>query len=185
MASLLDALLDMQRQRRAQEKEKLMAYTQSLYVRERQAFNWIEAGRHDGMVGTMEDIWGRAGNVRYDGEDSPASSSSRPLSFTTSVTTTSSSMPSSVGYVSTAGASLHNDHQDRANQGAYDAALGLRYPESISSSANHSTSSLPRILARGLSIFETTSKTSTEKISWGNRVGRRFRAYGRQIMGQA
>lgn len=154
---------------------------QALRVREQQAFDRNEAGLFDGTAITMQDIWGWAGDVRYDTEDSPASSSSLPLSFTT----TTCSMPSSVEYVSAAGASSQDEDKGHANQGAYDAALGLRYSESIPSSTSHSTSSLPRILARGFSILETTPKTSTGKVSWGNRVGRRIRAYGRQIMGQA
>lgn len=186
VASLLDALLDMQRQRRAREKaERLLAHVQGMQALARQVDDGTEAGRFDGIPGTMEDIWGRASDVQYDAEDSLSSSSSRPLSFTASVTTATRSALSSVEYGPAVGAALHAENQDCINPGAYGAAPHVLHVQSFSSPASSSNASSTRILPRGFTMLDTTSKASAEKMSWGNRVGRKIRAYGRQIMGHA
>ena len=186
VASLLDALLDMQRRRRAQEKaQKLLAHMQSMQVLARQAYDRTEACRFDGAAGTMEDIWGCASEARYDAEGSPGSSYSRPRSLTTAVTTTTCSTSSSVGCCPAKEASLHGKKQGRTNLNAYELVLNLPHTKSFPSTASSSDPSPPRILSRGPAMFETTSKASAGKASWGNRVGRKIRAYGRQIKGQA
>lgn len=173
----------MQRQLRAQEKKrKLLADLHGVEVCVQQQSDGIEAGRFAGKPCTMEDIAGRAGDVGYDAEDTQ---SSRPLSFTSSAIMTTGSMSLSVEYVPGAEASSYNDHQGHASPGAYNAALGLPYTQPVSPIAGPSSSPLTRILARGFSIFEPAPKTSAGKVSWGNRVGRKIRAYGRQIIGQA
>ena len=186
VASLLDALLDMQRQRRAREKaERLLAHLQGMQARARQAYDGTETGRFDGIAGTMENIWGRASAVQYDAEDSPSSSSFRPLSFTTSFTTATRSTLSSVEYGPAVGAVLHAENQDRINPDAYGAAPHVLLAQSFSSPSSSSNASSTGIPHRGFAMLATTSKASTEKVSWGNRVGRKIRAYGRQIMGHA
>ena len=189
VTSLLDALLDMQRQRRAREKaERLLAHLahmQGTQARARQAYDGTETGRFDGIAGTMENIWGRASDVQYDAEDSPSSSSFRPLSFTTSFTTATRSTLSSVEYGPAVGAAFHAENQDRINPDTYGAAPHVLLAQSFSSPSSSSNASSTGIPHRGFAMLATTSKASTEKVSWGNRVGRKIRAYGRQIMGHA
>ena len=182
VASLLDALLDIQRQKRAQEKaQRLLAHVQSTQSLARQACDRIEVGRFNGVAGTMEDIWGRTSDARYDAEDSPSSSSSRPLSLATVVTITTCSTSASVVCCPAEEASLHGKNQACTNF-EYEPVLHLPHTKSFPSSSDLS---LPGILFRGSARLETSSKPSAGKVSWGNRVGRKIRAYGRQIMGQA
>ncbi|EPT04805.1 hypothetical protein FOMPIDRAFT_82783 [Fomitopsis schrenkii] len=188
VARLLDELLELQRQRRAQEKkDRLLAHAWSVPFRGPQAFDGAEPGLNDETTATTRSVWGRAGNVRYDGTDPPVNSSSRPLSFSTSSTTTTNTMLPSVEYMYIPAPGASPDYsQGRVNARAYDAdPKRLPYTDSIAPPTSSSTSSLPKILARGFSFFETAPKKPAEKISWGNRVGRRIRGCGRQIMGHA
>lgn len=187
VARPLDELLELQRQRRAQEKmEKILPLIQSLPFSEPRIFDGVEPSLFDDIAGTKENLRGRAGAVQYDTTDLPTTSYSCPLSLSASYTTGTDARPPSIEYFSAAGTPLDNDSHGRTNLGIYDVALQLPYVDSISIPlpASYSMGSSPSILTTGFAIFEATPKTSTGKVSWGNRVGRRIKAYGRQIMGQ-
>ena len=155
VASLLNALLDVQRQKRAQEKaEKLLAYRQGMQALALQGYGITDRGRFDEMTGEMED---RASGAGYDTEDSRSSSSSRLLSFTTS---TARSTSSSARHSRATGPSLYGEDQDHTNLGAYEPVLTLPHSEVFKTPANASHSSLPVILPEVFATVETTVPSS-------------------------
>ena len=161
VASLLDALLDVQRQKRAQEKvEQHLAYTQGMQQIAPQGAGKTDRGRLDEITGAMEDIWNGAGGARYAAEDSPSSSSSRSLPFTTSNRTNARSTSSSARHSRATGTSLYGKDQHHANLGTYQAVLTLSRSELLTTPANPLHSSLPEILPGVFVTVETNLPSS-------------------------
>lgn len=156
VARLLDELLDMQRQRRVQ--ERFLSLMRNPPLPERQTFNGIELSLFGGKI---ESLWGKASDVRCD------VSSSRPSSLST---TAPSALLPSVEYVPEAGESLRREiHQDVG------AVAELPYIPSIPSPTYCSTTSVPRTLATDVCVLGPVPKTSTKEVLWENHVGRKIR----------